>query len=77
MTESSHILRCFRKLETAIREAVVESKLAYEFNANSYSFSAMDACIAAERALENLREALTEKAQLPPQPLHWPGLTAL
>ena len=53
MTESSHILRCFRKLETAIREAVVESKLAYEFNANSYSFSAMDACIAAERALEN------------------------
>jgi hypothetical protein len=60
MTEASHILRYFRKLETAIREAVAESKLAYEFNANSYSFSAMSACIAAERAIENLREALAE-----------------
>jgi hypothetical protein len=40
--------------------AVAESKLAYEFSANSYSFSAMSALIAAERALENLRAALAE-----------------
>ena len=77
MTEHPRTLRAVRGLSAALREATEESKLAYEFNANSYSFSAMDACIAAERALENLREALTEKAQLPPQPLHWPGLTAL
>jgi hypothetical protein len=53
MTEAGHILGPFRKLEAVIREAVAESKLAYEFSANSYSFSAMSACIAAERALEN------------------------
>jgi hypothetical protein len=58
MTEASHILRSFRKLDAAVREAVAESKLANEFNANSYSFSAMSACIAAKRALELLRDAL-------------------
>jgi hypothetical protein len=60
MTEASHILRCFRKLEAVIREAVAETELAYDFSANSYTFAAMSACIAAERALENLRAALAE-----------------
>ena len=58
MTDASPTLRCFRKLEAALREAITESKLAYEFNACSYAFAAMNACIAAERALEVLREAL-------------------
>jgi len=31
--------------------------------ANSYSFAAMNACIAAERALEVLREALEAEAE--------------
>jgi len=58
MTEASHTLRSFRRLEDAIREANAESKLAYEFNTNSYTFAALNACNAAERALENLRDAL-------------------
>jgi hypothetical protein len=38
-------------LEAILGEATAESRLAYEFNATSYTFSAMTACIAAERAL--------------------------
>jgi hypothetical protein len=47
-------------LAVYLREAVSESRLAYEFNATSYTFSAMTACIAAEQALEVLRAALGE-----------------
>jgi hypothetical protein len=61
MTEASRTLRCFRKLEATLREATAESRLAYEFNACSYTFAAMNACIAAERALEVLREALGDE----------------
>jgi hypothetical protein len=46
-------------LAAYLREAVAESVLAYEFNATSYTFSAMNACIAAERALDVLRGALS------------------
>jgi hypothetical protein len=60
MTDASPTLRSLRKLEAVIREAIAETKLAYDFSANSYTFSAMNACIAAERALENLRAALAE-----------------
>ena len=45
-------------LAAYLREAVAESRLAYEFNPTSYTFSAMSACIAAEQALECLREKL-------------------
>jgi hypothetical protein len=62
MTDASYTLRSFRKAEAALREAVAESKLAYEFGANSYTFSAMNACIAAELALEALRDALESAA---------------
>jgi hypothetical protein len=61
MTEASHTLRCFRKLEAILGEATAESRLAYEFAANSYTFAAMNACIAAEQALEVLREALGDE----------------
>jgi hypothetical protein len=60
MTEQARALRAVRGLEVALRGAVDDSKLAYEFAANSYSFSAMNACMAAERALEVLRDALEE-----------------
>jgi hypothetical protein len=60
MTEQPRILRALRGLSEALREAVAESKLAYEFAANSYSFSAMNACMGAERALDVLREALED-----------------
>ena len=45
-------------LVLVINTAMAESKLAYQFSANSYSLAAMNACIVAERALEVLREAL-------------------
>ena len=45
-------------LTHAIHRAMAESKLAYQFSANSHSFAAMNACIVAERALEVLRDAL-------------------
>jgi hypothetical protein len=45
-------------LAAYLREATKQSRLAYGFNAPSYTFSAMNACIAAEQALECLRAAL-------------------
>jgi hypothetical protein len=47
----------------ALREAVAESRLAYELSANSYRFAAMNACNAAERALEVLCDALAAEAE--------------
>jgi hypothetical protein len=61
MTEASHTLGCFRQLEAILREATAESRVAYEFNATSYTFSAMTGCVAAERALEVLRQALGDE----------------
>jgi hypothetical protein len=58
MTEHARTLRAVRGLDVALREAVAETTLAYELSASSYSFSAMSACIAAQRALGFLREAL-------------------
>jgi hypothetical protein len=58
MTEHRPTLRAYRILAEAVREAVAESKLAYEFNASSYSFSCMNACLEAERALEAVAAAL-------------------
>ena len=52
-----------RSLVLAINTAMAESKLAYQFSASSYSFAAMNACIAAERALEVLRDALGAEAE--------------
>jgi hypothetical protein len=56
--EHARTLRALRGLEATLREAIAESKLAYGFNPNSYSFGCMNACNAAEQALENLRAAL-------------------
>jgi hypothetical protein len=52
-----------RSLTQTIQRAMAETKLAYQFSANSYSFSAMNACFAAERALEVLRDALEAEAE--------------
>jgi hypothetical protein len=60
MTEPARTLRAFRSVSAAVREAAAETRLAYKFNANCYSFSAMDACMAAERALDLLEEALED-----------------
>ena len=58
MAEHARTLRGLRDLETVITTAVARSKSGYEFSANSYSFAAMDACLAMERALDDLRAAL-------------------
>ena len=63
MTEPAGTLRAFRCVSAAVREAVAETRLAYEFNANRYSFSAMSACMAAERALDLLEEALEREIE--------------
>jgi len=47
-------------LTAYLSEAVAESTLAYELNANSYSYSCLSACLAAERARDVLRAALEE-----------------
>jgi len=54
----SQTVRSLRRLAAALQKAVAESTLSYEFAANSYSFSAMDACMRADRALEVLRDDL-------------------
>jgi hypothetical protein len=53
-SEHNQTLRDLRRVKIAIRKAVVESKRGYQFNANSYSFSARNACIAAEQALDEV-----------------------
>jgi hypothetical protein len=60
MTGPARTLRAFRSVSAAVHEAVAETRLAYELNANSYTFSAMNACMGAERALDVLREALED-----------------
>ncbi len=58
MTEHARTLRALRGIESAVRRAAAESRLGYEFSANSFTFAAMGACLAAGRALEDLRAAL-------------------
>jgi hypothetical protein len=41
-------VRTFRRVEAALRRAHHEASLAYQFNSNSYSHGALDACIAAQ-----------------------------
>jgi hypothetical protein len=45
-------------LATYLREAITEAKLAYDFLPVSYTYSALQACLAAEQALAVLRDAL-------------------
>jgi hypothetical protein len=68
MTEPAQTLRAVRGLDAALRDAVTESRLAYEFNTNSYTFAAMNACLAAALALENLRTALESESAAPAIP---------
>jgi len=44
-------------------QAVAESKLAYRFSPSSYSYSCLNACLAAEQALEVLRDTLDAAAE--------------
>ena len=52
--------RALTSLDNAIREAVRQSRLAYEFRPNSYTHGSLSACLAAENALGVLRAYLSE-----------------
>ena len=57
---ASPALRTFRDLSRKVREAIDQAKLGYEFAPNGYTYSCLSACLAAERALEVLRQALVD-----------------
>jgi hypothetical protein len=59
---SSSPLRALRRLDEAIREAVHQSRLAYEHSPNSYTHGSLSACLAAQNALSVIRDHLTYDA---------------
>jgi hypothetical protein len=46
------------RLASDLRRAVAEARSAYEFVPNSFTYSCLSSCLAAEAALDVLREAL-------------------
>jgi hypothetical protein len=47
-------------LAAYLQEATAQARLAYGFVPNSYTYSAMQGCLAAEQAFEALRATLAE-----------------
>jgi hypothetical protein len=52
--------RALASLDNAIREAVRQSRLAYDFSPNSYTYGSLSAWLAAENALGVIRAQLSE-----------------
>ena len=52
--------RALTVLDKGIREAVRQSRLAYEYSPNSYTHGSLSACLAAENALEVIQVHLSE-----------------
>jgi hypothetical protein len=52
--------RALTSLDNAIREAVRQSRLAYEFYPNSYTHGSLSACLAADNALGVIRAHLED-----------------
>ena len=57
---SSSPQRALASLDNAIREAVRQSRLAYEFVPDSYTHGSLSACLAAQNALDVIRAHLSE-----------------
>jgi len=57
---SSSPQRAIASLDNAIREAVRQSRLAYEFFPDSYTYRSLNACLAAQNALDVIRAHLSE-----------------
>jgi hypothetical protein len=57
---SSNPQRALTALDNAIREAIRQSRLAYEYCPNSYTHGSLSSCLAAENALEVIRVHLSE-----------------
>ena len=56
--------RALTALDNRIRDAVRQSRLAYEYCPNSYTHRSLSACLAAENALEVSRRTSASKAGL-------------
>ena len=52
--------RALTSLDNAIREAVRQSRLAYDFSPNSYTYGSLSACLAAQNALDVIRAHLSD-----------------
>jgi hypothetical protein len=52
--------RALTALNNRIHEAVRQTRLAYEYCPNSYTYQSLNACLAAENALEVIRTDLSE-----------------
>jgi hypothetical protein len=57
---SSSPRRALASLENAVGEAVRQSRLAYEYSPNSYSYGSLSNCLAAENALNVIRAYLSQ-----------------
>jgi hypothetical protein len=57
---ASAALRTYRDLRRILQRAIEQAKLAYQFNPGTYTYSAMSACMAAEQALEVLRDHMSD-----------------
>jgi hypothetical protein len=51
-------LQAFRALRIHISKALDQAKLAYDFVPNSFTYSSLSACLAAEQSLTVLADAL-------------------
>jgi hypothetical protein len=62
MSAEPTVTKAARRAQADIQTAVEQARLAYEFvMPNSYTFSCLSACMAAERALAVLSDALSEE----------------
>ncbi len=52
-------LQAFRALRVHVSEALDQAKLAYKFSPGSYTFRCLNACLAAEVALDVLSDSLS------------------
>jgi hypothetical protein len=52
-------LQAFRALNVHISKALDQAQLAYEFSPDSYTFCCLNACLAAEMALDVLSDSLS------------------
>jgi hypothetical protein len=59
MSAESTVTKAARRAQADIQTAVEQARLGYEFSPNSYSYSALSSCLAAEAALGVLADSLS------------------
>ena len=60
MTAEATATKAAARATSELRKAIAEAKAAYEFAPNSYTYSCLGACLAAEVALGVLLESLSD-----------------